>query len=173
MYSWPLATRPVSLVRQQALCWDTGTFGHAKSWENCSNWASSYERSWPCPIAPVVRVEESPCVPGSEFLSQTLVVQHLFIPALAAHFGGEGRAGHRSPRGQGSCIPLFIYPSHSFEFFSISRTGSLGIIQSIMHLLWAHYVPRTLLGVGGKQNKHLKIVLSDGKGAFSFPKKTG
>lgn len=42
-------------------------------------------------------------MPGSEFLSQTLVVQHLFIPALAAHFGGEGRAGHRSPRGQGSC----------------------------------------------------------------------
>ena len=70
-------------------------------------------------------------------------------------------------------VPLFIYPSHSFEFFSISRTSSLGIIQSIMHLLWAHYVPRTLLGVGGKQDKHLKIVLSDGKGAFSFPKKTG
>lgn len=40
-----------------------------------------------------------------------------------------------------------------------------------MHLLWAHHVPRTLLALGVKQNRHLKTVLSDGKGAVSFSKR--
>lgn len=38
----------------------------------------------------------------------------------------------------------------------------------MMYLLLTHHVPRTLLGLGGKQNRHVKIILSDGKGAFSF-----
>lgn len=45
------------------------------------------------------------------------------------------------------------------------------VLYLMMYLLLVHHVLRILLGLGGKQNRHLKIILSDGKGAFSFSKR--